>query len=233
MLEPVRKVRLYEEIIKQLQTLILSNKLKPGEKLPPERELAEELNVSRTSIREAIRSLEMMGYLESKVGMSGGTFVKKVTVESVISPFSKILVKVPNFITDLLETRLVLEIEVARLAALRRNDIDLENIQTAIINMEKEILEGGTGIDGDNEYHHSLGLAAHNNVLLNIVKMCGDLMEVQREEHLSQLNGESERALKVHRAIFKAIKDKDEEKAQFLMRKHITNLQSIIKDKTK
>lgn len=233
MLEPVKKVRLYEAIVKQLQDLISSNKLKPGEKLPPERQLAEELNVSRTSIREALRTLEMMGYLESKVGISGGTFVKDITMETVVSPFSKILVRNGNFITDLLETRLVLEIEVARLAALRRNDEDLEKIASAVKNMENEIKDGGTGINGDNEFHRALGSAAHNDVLLNMVKMCGDLMEMQREEHLSNLEGEPERALKSHKAILKAVKEKDEEKAQSLMRKHITNLQSIIKEAAK
>lgn len=233
MLEPVKKVRLYEAIVKQVQGLIASNQLKPGEKLPPERQLAEELNVSRTSIREALRTLEMMGYLESKVGISGGTFVKDVTMETVVSPFSQMLVRNGNFIADLLETRLVLEIEVARLAALRRNDQDLEKIGKAIESMEEEIKKGGTGINGDNEYHRALGAAAHNDVLLNMVRMCGDLMEMQREEHLSNLNGESARALKSHKAILKAVKEQDEEKAQSLMRKHITNLQSIIKSDKK
>ena len=233
MLEPVKKVRLYEAIVKQLQDLITSNKLKTGEKLPPERQLAEELNVSRSSIREALRTLEMMGYLESKVGISGGTFVKDVTMETVVSPFSQMLVRNGNFIADLLETRLVLEIEVARLAALRREDEDLQKIEDAIQSMEDEIKEGGTGINGDNEYHRALGAAAHNDVLLNMVRMCGDLMEMQREEHLANLNGESDRALKSHKAIFKAVKDQDEEKAQSLMRKHITNLQSIIKSNKK
>lgn len=229
MLEPVKKVRLYEAIVKQLQDLIVNNKLKPGEKLPPERQLAEELNVSRTSIREALRTLEMMGYLESKVGISGGTFVKDVTMESFVSPFSQMLVRNPNFITDLLETRLVLEIEVARLAALRRNEDDLQNINSAIEAMEKEIADGGTGINGDNGYHRALGSAAHNDVLMNMVRMCGDLMEMQREEHLANLDGEPERALKSHKAIYKAIKAGDGEKAQSLMKRHITNLKSITK----
>ena len=233
MLEPVKKVRLYEAIVKQLQDLITSNKLKPGEKLPPERQLAEELNVSRTSIREALRTLEMMGYLESKVGISGGTFVKEVTMETVVSPFSQLLVRNGNYITDLLETRLVLEIEVARLAALRRGDEDLVRIENAVKNMEAEIKEGGTGINGDNEFHRALGAAAHNDVLLNMVRMCGDLMEVQREEHLTNLDGEPDRALRSHKAICKAVREKNEEKAQSLMRKHITNLQNIIKSNEK
>src|SRR6056297_3128640 len=121
-LEPVKKIRLYESIVKQIQHLINEGDLIPGQRLPPERELSEELGVSRTSIREALRALETMGYLESKVGVGGGTYVKEVTFSNIVSPFSATLLQNDDFIVELLEVRLVLEIEVARLAATRRTD---------------------------------------------------------------------------------------------------------------
>src|SRR6056297_3219907 len=152
-LEPVKKIRLYESIVKQIQHLINEGDLIPGQKLPPERELAEELNVSRTSIREALRALEMMGYLESKVGVGGGTFIKEITIDNIISPFSKVLLKNDDFIVELLEVRLFLEIESARLAAMRRTDKDIENMQKAIAQMEDEIQRGDSGLNGDNAFH--------------------------------------------------------------------------------
>lgn len=228
-LEPVKKIRLYESIVKQIQNLINEGELQPGQKLPPERELATELNVSRTSIREALRALEMMGYLESKVGVGGGTYIKEITLDNIISPFSKMLLKNDDFIIELLEVRLFLEIESARLAALRRTDEDIENMQKGIAQMEDEIQRGDSGLNGDNAFHRAISEAADNRVLQQFVYMCGDLLEVEREEHLLTQEDEPQRALSVHKKILEAIKNKDEEKAQKLMRNHILNISKLIK----
>jgi len=85
MLEPLKKTRLYEEIIKQLQELIRRGDLKPGDRLPTERELALQLNVSRTAIREALRSMEVMGFIKSRVG--GGTYIRQVELHAPQQPF--------------------------------------------------------------------------------------------------------------------------------------------------
>lgn len=229
MLEPVKKIRLYESIVKQIQKLIIDGDLKPGQKLPPERELSLELNVSRTSMREALRSLEMMGYLESKVGVGGGTYVKDISLQNMISPFSRILLQNDDFIVELLEVRLLLEIESARLAAIRRTDEDLKKMHLAVEQMEKEIKSGKTGLDGDNTFHKAISEAGSNRVLQQFVSMCGDLLEVEREEHLLNSKEESNKALKQHKELLKAIEAGDEEKAQQLMSKHIHSISRVIK----
>lgn len=229
MLEPVKKIRLYENIVQQIQQLISSGSLKPGQKLPPERSLAEELNVSRTSIREALRSLEMMGYLESKVGIGGGTYVKEISFDNIISPFSQVLLQNDDFIVELLEVRLFLEIEVARLAAIRRSDEDLEKMQQAIRQMEEEIAKGKTGLDGDNAFHRALSEAGNNRVLQQFVYMCGDLLEVEREAHLAASKKESKKALEQHKELLTAIEAGDDERAKLLMSKHIHNISKVIK----
>lgn len=228
-LEPVKKIRLYESIVKQIQNLINEGELHPGQKLPSERELASELNVSRTSIREALRALEMMGYLESKVGVGGGTYIKEITLKNIISPFSKMLLKNDDFIVELLEVRLFLEIESSRLAAMRRTNKDLENMQKGISQMEDEIQLGGSGLNGDNAFHTAISEAADNRVLQQFVYMCGDVLEVEREEHLLTQEGEPQKALSDHKKILEAIKKSDEEKAQNLMRNHILNISKLIK----
>ena len=129
MLKPLKKTRLYEEIIKQLTDLINNGSLKPGDKLPTERDLAVQLNVSRTAIREALRSLEMMGFIESKVGE--GTFVKEITLNNVIDPFSSILSKDKKLVAELIEVRILLESEIARLAAARINDDKAAEIEVS------------------------------------------------------------------------------------------------------
>ena len=228
-LEPVKKIRLYESIVKQIQSLISSGQLTPGQRLPPERDLADELGVSRTSIREALRSLEMMGYLESRVGVGGGTFIKEASFHNAISPFSKSLLQNQDFIVELLEVRLFLETEVARLAAIHRTPEHIEQLEAAIEQMSGEIEQGDTGLDGDNQFHHVLADAADNRVLKEFVRMCGDLLEVEREEHLRNKQGESVFALGQHREILEAVTNGDAEEAQHLMRRHIVDISDKIK----
>lgn len=143
MLEPLKKTRLYEEIIKQLIELIKKGTLKPGDKLPPERELAAQLNVSRTAIREALRSLETMGFIESRVG--GGTFIKEITLDNVIDPFSTFLAQDKKLIVELIDVRLLLEVEMARLAALEINDEKVAMIEKSLNLMDEEIKKGQMG----------------------------------------------------------------------------------------
>jgi len=228
-LEPVKKIRLYESIVKQIQSLISSGQLIPGQRLPPERELADELGVSRTSIREALRSLEMMGYLESRVGVGGGTFIKEASFHNAISPFSQALLQNHDFIVELLEVRLFLETEVARLAAIYRARSEERCSRNAIQQMSDEIERGETGLNGDNKFHHVLADAADNRVLKEFVRMCGDLLEVEREEHLLNKKGESVFALGQHREILNAVKTGDSEAAQRLMRRHIVDISDKIK----
>lgn len=228
-LEPVKKIRLYESIVKQIQSLISSGQLTPGQRLPPERELADELGVSRTSIREALRSLEMMGYLESRVGVGGGTFIKEASFHNAISPFSKTLLQNQDFIVELLEVRLFLETEVARLAAIHRTPEQVEKLEAAVQQMSNEIDRGETGLDGDNQFHHILADATDNRVLKEFVRMCGDLLEVEREDHLRNKKGASLLAIGQHREIVQAVADGDAEKSQQLMRRHIVDISDMIK----
>lgn len=229
MLEPVRKIRLYESIVKQIQKLITGGTLKPGDRLPPERELAEELQVSRTSIREALRALEMMGYLESRVGVKGGTYIKEVSFSNIVSPFSESLLQHDDFVVDLLETRLVLEIEVVRLAAVRRTEEHLEKLEKAVDLMEKDIRNGGVGLACDNEFHKVLANAAANRVLQEFVNLCGDLLEVEREDHLRNQEGEPQRALQQHKDMVVAIRAKDSGKAQRIMEEHLLKPSEVIR----
>ena len=140
MLEPIKRSRLYEDVIKQIMNLIKNGILKPGDQLPTERELSEQLKVSRTSIREALRSMEMAGFLESRVGAGGGTYIKEVTIDSIISPFADMLSIHNVSVLELLEVRLILETEVARLAALRRTEDDLIEIDGAAWRSGERIL---------------------------------------------------------------------------------------------
>lgn len=218
MLEPLKKTRLYEEIIKQLQELIRKGDLKPGDKLPPERELAVQLNVSRTAIREALRSLEMMGFINSKVG--GGTYIRQVTLDNVILPFSSILSQDKKLMMELIEVRMLLESEIAKLAARRINKDKVAAIEDSLKLMEKEIAEGKIGLRGDNAFHDALALAAENSAMSKILNMCGDLLSSTREATL-KIPGQPAKTIMDHKAIFQAVRDGDEMKAEERMKEHL------------
>ena len=107
MLQPVKKNRLSSEVIDQISRSILRGDYQPGSKLPPEREIATQLGVSRTVVREALRSLEIMGLVESQVG--GGSFVKEYSLDRVLDPIADYFSSDESLIDEIIETPLILE----------------------------------------------------------------------------------------------------------------------------
>src|SRR5215510_7143472 len=122
MLPSSKKTRLYETIVAQLGQLIQEGKLCPGDRLPPERELAARLQVSRASVREALRSLELQGLLSSRQG--SGTFIAAVSQEELLRAFAR-LAEEGQTLRDIFELRLLLEPPIAALAARRRSGYGL------------------------------------------------------------------------------------------------------------
>ena len=222
MLKPLKKTRLYEEIVKQLVGLIKQGKLKPGDKLPPERQLAQDLQVSRTAIREALRSMESMGYIESKVG--GGTFIKAISLDNVLHPFSAVLLQDKKLIKELLEVRQLLEAEIASLAAKRATPEKIEMIQKTLDGMCNDIKKGGIGLKGDNAFHNSLAHAAENTAMSKILDLCDELLSKTRETTL-RIPDQPEKSLQDHIEIFEAIKNHNGDLARRLMREHIIKAQ--------
>jgi GntR family transcriptional repressor for pyruvate dehydrogenase complex len=227
MYEPLKKTRLYEEIVKQLLDLINKGELKPGDRLPPERELAVQLNVSRTAIREALRAMELMGFIDSKVG--GGTFIRQVTIDNVIDPFTILLAQDKKLILELIEVRQFLEKELAKFAALRIDDQKAAEIQTALDLMKSEIDKGEIGIAGDNAFHDAIAKAAGNTAMARILDMCGDLLSYTRQATLL-IPGQPQKSLEDHQGIFEAIRAKDDKTASRLMVEHLMKAQKNLQD---
>src|ERR1051326_6004333 len=116
-IEPIKSTRIYEEIVRQIKTMISEGRLKSGDQLPPERDLAEKFVVSRTSVRAALRALESLGLIEIRPGE--GTFVREVSVESLIEPLALVMLSQREAIGELFEARRLLEPSIAAFAALR------------------------------------------------------------------------------------------------------------------
>src|SRR5436309_10784442 len=114
-LGPIKSTRIYEEIVRQVKQLIAEGRLKSGDRLPPERELAEKFVVSRTSVREALRALESLGLIEIRPGE--GTFVRQVPLDALVGPLALVMTSQREAIGELFEARRVLEPAIAALAA--------------------------------------------------------------------------------------------------------------------
>ncbi len=228
MLEPIKRTRLYEEVIERILNQIKSGSFKPGDRLPTERELSGQLNVSRTSIREALRSMEMMGYVESRVGISGGTFIREVTVEDVVEPFTRLLAsyKKQESILQLIEVRIIFESAAAKLAARRRDEEDLLRIEESLAFMQKEIGSGSIGLEGDNRFHKTVARATHNDVLMKMANLLESLLADTRRVTL-ELPGIPQEALEDHRTIYEAIRSRSEKQAAQSMKTHIRKAHNL------
>ena len=214
----VKKTRLYEEIVKRILSMMQAGIFKPGDRLPAERILAEEYGVSRTAVREAMRSLELMGYVESRVGE--GTYVTVPCMEQVVEPFSMMVSQDTRLSAELIEVRLILETEIAMLAARRITDEQLAVLRTSLVDMEADILSGGLGVQADEQFHSTLVQAANNSALNIVLDMCSGMLSSTREV-TQRLKGVPEKTLKDHRLIYEAVEARDEKKARRLMRQHL------------
>ena len=225
--EAIRKNKVYEEVAKQIERLILK-KLKPGDKLPSERELAEMLQVSRSSIRDAIRGLELIGLVEPRQG--AGTIVREVSAEAVLNPFANALKHRHELVGELLDFRKMLEPPLAARAAIHASAEEISEMEEILLRQEKKHGQGEAAIAEDAEFHYSVALASGNSVVLKVIDTIMELLRDTRERSL-QVEGRSEKSLAGHRRILSAIKRHDAEAAKAAMRRHIEDVEEIVLEK--
>lgn len=227
MLQPVKKNRLSSEVIDQISRSILRGDYQHGTKLPPEREISSQLGVSRTVVREALRSLEIMGLIEIQAG--GGAYVKEYTLEHVLDPIANYFSLDECLIDEIIETRKMLEPEMVKLAAQRATEEDISFIRNSVTQMETEISEGLSGISGDTAFHFALASAAHNSAMTKILSLIADLLHYSMKASLQAVPDQSV-TLEGHRKILMAIENRDGELACELMRNHLEVSYSRIKN---
>ena len=182
-LEPVRSTRIYEEIVRQIRMLIADGHLKSGDRLPPERDLAERFRVSRTSVREAMRALESRGLIGIRPGE--GAFVREVSIEALVEPLALVILAQRETIADLYEARRLLEPPIAALAARRATPEELSEMARILDQQAAEVAAGRTGLVQDAAFHTALAHSTHNRAITRIVTTLMDLLAQSREESLS------------------------------------------------
>ena len=216
----IKKESTLEVIVQQIKDQIKKGILKPGEKLPSERKLADQLGVSRASVREAIQALAFSGYLEVIQGK--GTYILEISTkyDEIINFFSEF----SNYSLDyLMEARIMLEGEFARLAALNANQEEIDEIER-VFNEIVNSKDLNTFFVKDLEFHLTIAKATHNPIMNGLMKIIGEMLykETQRIIGISRYTREN--TIETTRELVQAIKKRNAERAGELMSEHITNI---------
>jgi GntR family transcriptional repressor for pyruvate dehydrogenase complex len=218
MLKAIKKTRIYEEVVGQLHQLIDAGKLKAGDRLPSERELAETFRVSRSSVREAIKTLENEGLVLTRPG--SGTFITAVNVEAIIPSLASLLSRGKNALIDLFEMRRLVEPSIAALAAERATPADILRLKEICTEQEQQIKRDTAVVDSDAAFHLTIGRATHNAALQRLVASIVEILKPIRGKSL-QTPGRAHQSLASHREILVAIERHDPELARQAMQQHI------------
>lgn len=216
---------LTQKVAEHLRSLIHHGEIGPGDRLPAERQLAEQLGVARMSLRDAIKVLQEDGYVEVRRGAHGGTFVTEL--ERPLERWRARMREQVGEFDEIIDFRIALETQTARLACQRRHSTDLTQMRLAIEN-----LAPGDGLaafrHADSQFHDALALAAGNTRLATAIHTIrGELFIphdiLQYEEPLTATQED-------HQGIYEAVRDRDIERVETLIREHIERTRRQLRD---
>jgi len=226
-LEVIPRNRVYTKVAEQLQNHII-NELKPGDMLPPERELVRMFGVSRSSIRDAIRRLETVGLLEPRQGV--GTVVKDVSADSLVASVTSVLLHKRKVIRELLDVRMLIEPALARRAAAHASAEQIAEMRAILEQQEQKVQKGELATDEDTKFHYTIAQAADNSVLLKLAHVLMDSLRELRERSL-EMGGRQPKSLAAHRRVLEAIQQGDAVAAEAAMRRHLQEVEKLILQK--
>jgi len=229
-LKPIKTKKIYEEIIDQIRQLLIDGYIKPGDKLPSERELVESFKVSRSSIREALSALEMMGVLEVRTGE--GTFIKHIQPESMMASLAWSLYLDKGSILEMLEVRKMIEVQAVGYAAERATDKEIYQLTQALEKMKNNFSNMGTVSEkADMMFHYTIAVATHNKITIRLMDAISDnlqhLIHATRPK-LYEGKYTPELLYKEHEKIYIAIKYRDSDEARFQMLEHLNGVEKEI-----
>jgi len=231
---PLVRTTLTESAFEQLISYVVKGEWKAGDRIPPERDLCQQLGIARTSLREALKAMELVGMLDSRVG--DGTFVCPRS-EFLSRPLLWAFTGTDHAeLRDIMEARELLERDLAGLAAERASDAEIEKIRATIDRMRESIASEGSTLDADMAFHLAVAEAAHNEVLRNAVQLLRNLMRQWLVLKL-MIPQVPSNVLKQHEAIFGAIQEHDPDAARNAMDTHLKTtahlLEQVVQRSTK
>lgn len=214
-----------------LHEMIRTGEIKPGDKLDSVQQLAENFQVGRSAIREALSALKAMGLVEMKQGE--GTFIRSFEAKQITFPLSTAILMNKDDIRYLLEVRKIIEAGAAESAARNRTEEDIVAMGIALEEMAIAHGDGELGEKADFKFHLALSVSAHNPLLSSLMDHVSELMmETQKETRrlwLFSKQTTSEKLYEEHVKIYRAIVDKNEEQARMAMLSHLENVEEILR----
>lgn len=232
-LKPIKTKKIYEEIIEQIKQLVLDGYLKPGDKLPSEKSLVESFKVSRSSIREALSALEIMGLVEVRTG--DGAFIRRLEEDSIPASFYWLL-SLDTSVRELLELRKMIEVQAAGYAAERITPDEFVRLSQVLQAMKYDLPNQALAWEkADYLFHYHIAEATHNKITVRLMdtlsKHFQNLFELSYAK-LYESRYTPELLYREHEDIYLAIKEHDIEGARGKMLKHLLGVEEIISQKT-
>jgi GntR family transcriptional regulator, transcriptional repressor for pyruvate dehydrogenase complex len=216
----INKKKLADSVIEEIKRMINNGELREGDKLPNQNEFAAQLGVSRTSLREALSTLTLIGVIEQRPGF--GTVIRSRAPALYANHLTPPLMSDEKATTELIEARRYIEMGGAELAAAYATAEEIEELKTLVNTMAEANREGRIGdyIEKDLAFHFMIAKASHNRFILHLFVTIRGMMEQYMRESFHLLPWMLERSLKFHTNIFQAIQNRDPARAVSEMRKH-------------
>ena len=218
--KPIKKGKLSEIVVERLNARIRSGELMSGERLPTERTLAENMGVSRTVIREAIRIMVDNNVLELRDGCS---YVRQLSFDEIMSNISKTIIPDEVSMMEIQEVRAVLEGYIVKKAVENITEEQIARLQEGIDRMAQVMAEGGNGSIQESDFHKGLAEATGNSALKSIYMLCEELLSSAQHNawRVARAIGARITAVEEHQAILDAIRSRDKNRAEMLIQAHM------------
>ncbi len=223
-----RRSRVSQQVVTEICRLIRQGVYKAGDQMPPERELAEQLQVSRPSLREALRVLELTGIVESRHG--GGTFILDMFPAGVVSPLSILLEATGDAVGDLWEMRIIFEPAIAARAAVRADPESIANLSRLVEQLHDAAtndVSDDVAIQIDRDFHSALAAASGNQVAVRVLALIGELL-MEGRRHFITSDARRQLAYLAHRRILEAVDSRDPGAARMAMMQHLEEIEAFI-----
>jgi GntR family transcriptional repressor for pyruvate dehydrogenase complex len=218
----VSSERISRQVVQQFQQMMRDGVLAQGDKLPAERELAEQFNVSRNSVREALRELDLLGLVESRHGE--GTFVRQPTATELMAPFQAVIELSAPAVDSVMEFRMTFEPGVAALAAANLTQAGEGQLRAALDAFERAVNEGGPVESLDADFHLAVARATRNPAVIAVHGAVDELLRGMRSRLARSSYHPHDKSVAGHRALFDAILARDPELAGRVMREHLVDV---------
>lgn len=223
-LNPINRVTVVDEIVQRLIDLISNGEFKPGDKLPPERELRERLSVGRSSLREATKTLQALGVLEVKPGL--GMFISSGDISSFTKPLALGLFLNQSNVQQVIEARSVIEVALAGWAAERAKEKDIVLIGQIYDKLCESQNDMETYVAYDIKFHFAIAKAAQNELLLYTLRILHDVIQTWMKTTYQESQG-AEDSMELHTKIYEAICSGDVQTAREAMAAHTSGIPLI------